>query len=82
MPTNMNNIMQFIGMMKNGNPQQVVMNMLQERAQQGNPMFADIYDLAQKGDTKSIEGIVRNMAREKGIDFDKEFNSFRHTFGL
>lgn len=76
--SDMNNFMQ---MARNGNPQQMVMNMLQQNAQ-GNPMFANILSLAQNGNTQEIENIVRNMARERGIDFDKEFNSFRQMFGL
>ena len=76
--SNMNNFMQ---MARNGNPQQIVMNMLQQNAQ-GNPMFANILSLAQNGNTQEIENIVRNMARERGIDFDKEFNSFKQMFGL
>lgn len=76
--SDMNNFMQ---MARNGNPQQIVMNMLQQNAQ-GNPMFANILSLAQNGNTQEIENIVRNMARERGIDFDKEFNSFKQMFGL
>ena len=76
--SDMNNFMQIA---RNGNPQQIVMNMLQQNAQ-GNPMFANILSLAQNGNTQEIENIVRNMARERGIDFDKEFNSFRQMFGL
>ena len=76
--SDMNNFMQ---MARYGNPQQLVMNMLQQNAQ-GNPMFANILSLAQNGNTQEIENIVRNMARERGIDFDKEFNSFRQMFGL
>jgi len=76
--SDMNNFMQ---MARNGNPQQMVMNILQQNAQ-GNPMFANILSLAQNGNTQEIENIVRNMARERGIDFDKEFNSFRQMFGL
>ena len=45
-------------------------------------MFANILSLAQNGNTQEIENIVRNMARERGIDFDKEFNSFKQMFGL
>ena len=45
-------------------------------------MLANILSLAQNGNTQEIENIVRNMARERGIDFDKEFNSFRQMFGL
>ena len=76
--SDMNNFMQ---MARNGNPQQMVMNMLQQNAR-GNPIFANILSLAQNGNTQEIENIVRNMARERGIDFDKEFNSFRQMFGL
>lgn len=76
--SDMNNFMQ---MARSGNPQQLVMNMLQQNAQ-GNPIFANILSLAQNGNTQGIENIVRNMARERGIDFDKEFNSFRQMFGL
>ena len=78
---NISDINNFIQMAKNGNPQQMAMNMLQQNAQ-GNPMFANILSLAQNGNTQEIENIVRNMARERGIDFDKEFNSFRQMFGL
>lgn len=78
---NISDINNFMQMARSGNPQQLVMNMLQQNAQ-GNPMFANILSLAQNGNTQEIENIVRNMARERGIDFDKEFNSFRQMFGL
>ena len=78
---NINNIMKFMQMAKTGNTQQLVMGMLQQRAQ-GNPIFANILSLAQSGNTGEIENIVRNMAKERGVDFDKEFNSFRQMFGL
>ena len=78
---NISDINNFMQMARNGNPQQMVMNMLRQNAQ-GNPMFANILSLAQNGNTQEIENIVRNMARERGIDFDKEFNSFRQMFGL
>lgn len=74
------NLMQFIGMVnKQSNPQEFVMNMLQERAGQ-NPVFSNLVDMVQKGDTNGIETVVRNIAQERGIDFDKEFNSFKQLF--
>ena len=74
--------LQLINMIKQGNPQQIVMRMLEQRAQQGNPVFKNLLNKVQQGDTQGVETIVRNMAREKGIDFDTEFNSFRRKFGL
>lgn len=77
----MNDIFQTINNIKLGNPEQMVISMLQSSAQ-GNPMMQNLLTLAQKGNTKEIENIARNMAREKGVDFDTEFNSFRRKFGL
>ena len=72
---------EFMRMMRGTSPQQLVLGMLQQTAA-SNPIFANILNLAQSGNTREIENVVRNMAREKGIDFDKEVNSFRQTFGL
>lgn len=84
-PTNMNGFnqaMQFINMAKSGNPQEIVMNMLQQRAG-SNPMFSNLIGMIQNGNTDGVEQVVRNIAKEKGIqDFDKEFNSFKQMFKL
>lgn len=76
-----NDIFQFINMVKNNNPEQMVMSMLQQSTST-NPIARNILSLAQQGNYQQIEQIVRNMAREKGIDFDKEFNNFKQTFGF
>lgn len=79
---NSNNILQFVSMIKNNpNPQAFVMNELQRRAQQ-NPVLQNVATLVQNGDTQGVETIVRNIAKERGIDFDKEFNSFKQMFRL
>ena len=76
------NPMQLIQMIKNGqNPQQLMMSVLQQRSQ-GNPLYENLYNLAGKCKTGDIESIVRTMFKEKGLDFDKEFNSFKKTLGL
>ena len=70
MNTNSNSVMQFINMIQsNKNPQQFVMNMLNEKAN-FNPVYKNLVDLVQAGDTKGIENIVRNIAEEKGINFE------------
>lgn len=74
--------MQFMQMMKGGgNPQQLVMNILQQQAG-NNPMMANLLNLAKENKTGDIEQIARNMLKEQGKDFDKEFANFRQTFGL
>lgn len=76
------NPMQVIMAMKNGqNPQQIVMNMLQERMSQ-TPMGQNLIALAQNNQTTQIEQIARNICNQRGIDFDKEFNSFKDSLGI
>lgn len=49
-------------------------------AQNTNPIIKGLIEKAQKGDTKSVEEFARNMCKEKGIDFDKEFTKFMGNF--
>ena len=78
MPTN--NMMDFMKFIKNGNPQEIVMNMLQQDAKNGNQVAGTLIQMINSGDSQGIERVARNIAREKGIDFDKEFNSFKQMF--
>ena len=64
-----------------GNPEIMVMNMLQQRAG-NNKLFANLLQLAQAQDTKQIESIVKNIVNESGKNYEEEFNSFRNTLGL
>ena len=76
------NPMQIIMAIRNGqNPQQIVMNMLQERMSQ-TPMGQNLIVLAQNNQTAQIEQIARNICNQRGIDFDKEFNSFKDSLGI
>ena len=77
MPTNM---IDFIKVVKQGNPQAFVMNVLQQDAQKGNPIAVNLIQMINSGDLRGIEQVARNIAKEKGIDFDKEFNSFKQMF--
>ena len=45
-----------------------------------NPMIANVIRMAQNGDTKGVEEFARNICKEKGIDFDKEFSKFMSNF--
>lgn len=65
------------GMMGNMNPKNIVMNMLKNNT---NPIFANLIEMANKGDTKGLEQFARNYMKEQGKDFDKEFNDFKSMF--
>lgn len=76
------NPMQIIQMLKNGgNPQQIVIGMLEQNSQD-NPVLNNLLSLAKEGNTQEIENFARNMLKEQGKDFDKEFNSFKQSLGF
>ena len=45
-----------------------------------NPMMANLIKMANAGDTEGVEKVARNMFKEKGRDFDKEFSEFMNNF--
>jgi hypothetical protein len=69
-------------MVKNsGNPQEFVLKMMESKLK-GNPICENILSLAKDNQVDQIETIARNLFKEKGLDFDKEFSSFKEMLGL
>lgn len=64
-------------MMKGINPEQILNNMMSNSQ---NPMLNNLFQKAKQGDTKGIEDFARNLFKEQGRDFDKEFGEFRKKF--
>ena len=73
---------QLISSFKNQDPSAIVANMVNEAANQGNPIMQNLANLIKEGKTDEIETVVRNIAKERGLDYDKEFKAFRNTFRL
>ena len=72
----------FLCQIKRGsNPEQIMMNILEQRMG-GTPMGDNLISLARQGNSKEIERIARNLASQRGMDFDKEFSAFRKRYGL
>ena len=76
------NPMQLLSMLRGGgNPQQLVMQLLQ--GDMGNsPMGQNLLSLAQQGNGAQIEEIARNICKQQGVDFDKEFGAFKQLLGI
>lgn len=74
----MNNPMQFMNML-NGikNPKQTVINMARNS---NNPMLKNLVEMAEKGDMQGVENFARNIYKEQGKDFDKEYNKIKEFF--
>ena len=76
------NPIQLVQLIKSGrNPQQLMMGILQQQAVD-NPIYHNLMTLAKQNRTSEIEQFARNLAKERGVDFDKEFNAFRKFYGL
>ena len=59
------------------NPQEVASKLLMNNT---NPIFGNLIKMAQNGDTKGVEEFARNVFKERGRDFDKEFSQFMSNF--
>ena len=73
----MNPLNMIKGMMGISNPKDMAIKML---SQNNNPIFKNLIDMANKGDTKGVENFARNYMESMGKDFDKEFNKFKDMF--
>ncbi len=74
------NPMQLIQMIKGGkNPQQLLMNILQQQGQ-NNPIINNAINMAQNGNVSGLEVLARNLAAQRGLDFDKELANLKNQF--
>ena len=72
------NPMQLIQMIKGGqNPQQLVMNILQQQSK-NNPVLNNAMSMLQNKNTSGLQTLARNLAAQRGIDFDKEYTNLKN----
>ena len=72
------NPFQLIQMIKNGNnPQQLLSNILQNS---NNPILNNAMNLAKGGNASALQQIARNLAQQRGINFDQQFANFKNNF--
>lgn len=63
------NPFQLIQLIKGGmNPQQLVMNLLQNN---NNPILQNAVNLAQNGNITALENLARNLAQQRGLNYDE-----------
>lgn len=77
----MMNPMNLIQMLKCGNPTQMLMGMLRQQSG-NNPVMQNALDMAEKGDSKGIENLARNLCKEQGVNPDEMFNNIKNQFGM
>lgn len=68
------NPIQLIQLIKGGsNPQQLIMSLLSQPGK-NNPIINNAINLAQKGDMAALEMIAKNIAQQRGIDYETALN--------
>ena len=74
----MNNPIEIIKrFMQQGNPKQLVEKMIMNNS---NPIIKDLIKKAEAGDTESVKEFARNVYKQQGRDFDKEYDQFMTYF--
>ena len=76
------NLLNIFQMAKNGNRQQFMQSMIGNSQIMQNPMAKNTIEMAQKGDMNGIEQMARNLCKEKGINADEIYNSYKQKFGI
>lgn len=64
------NPIQILSQFKGQSPQQIAMQLI---GNTNNPMINNLVQMAKNGDRQGIENFARNVLKEQGRDFDKEY---------
>ena len=76
----MNNIINMFGAMRN--PQSFIQQAMNNTQLMQNPIARNTIEMMQKGDSKGLERMARNLCREKGMDPDELLKQVKQQFGL
>lgn len=74
----MKNPMDFFKMIKAmKNPQEAIIEMA---GGNNNPILKNAIDMAKNGKNDDLMQLAQNLCKEKGIDFEKDFNKFSQDY--
>lgn len=74
----MKNPMEFFKIFKAmKNPQEAIIEMA---GGNNNPILKNAIDMAKNGKNDDLMQLAQNLCKEKGIDFEKEFNKFSKDY--
>ena len=76
------NPLNIFQMMKNGNPQQILQQMMGNNQIMSNPLIKNAMQMAQNGDMQGVEKMARNLCNEKGINADDMMNQIKRKFNM
>jgi formate dehydrogenase maturation protein FdhE len=76
----MNNPIQFVQAMRN--PQVFMQQIMNNNQVNQNPMARNALEMFQKGDSKGLEELARNLCTEKGVKPEDVFKQIKSQFGM
>lgn len=72
---------QLIGLIKSGfNPQQLMMSVLQQNGNSNTPLVQNAFNLAKNNNVSGLEMIARNLANQRGLNYEESFAQFLNYF--
>lgn len=72
------NSIQLLSMLKNGNPQQIATQLIQQKFP-NDPMMQSLLQMAINGDEKSIEQFATQFFNSQGRNVNTELNNLQST---
>ena len=76
----MMNPLQFMKAMRN--PQEFMKNIMNNNEIMQNPMARNAMEMYQKGDTKGLQAMAENLAKERGTTVDDMKSQIMAQFGM
>lgn len=76
----MMNPLQFMKAMRN--PQEFMQNIMNNNEIMKNPMARNAMEMYQKGDTKGLQSMAKNLAKERGTTVDDMKSQIMAQFGM
>ena len=76
----MMNPLQFMKAMRN--PQEFMQNIMNNNEIMQNPMAKHAIEMYQKGDTKGLQAMAENLAKERGTTVDDMKSQIMAQFGM
>lgn len=65
----------LINLLKNGNPQEVAMQIIQTNYP-NDPTMQSLVEMGQRGDINGLQQFAQQMFAKEGRDFNQEMNNF------
>lgn len=65
---------------KSCNPRTMVLNYMKLNNNNNNPMFSELIDMAERGETQNVEKIARDYFSNNGMDYDTVKQQFMENF--